>query len=386
MRVVGAAVALSAVLFASLPLESGQAAEPLHPPIVLDRAGRVTLQVEGDGAPEDGEAAAPADPAEGSSPIEALVPEPTSPNAIAEQSAGEATSRPSPAPDPPVAPVRPKVGVGRYTVVQGDTMFSIARRVELSLQALAAANGIADPNTVKAGQVLYVPALPGSVHVVGKDETLKSIVDQYQVKTDDVREANGLDKEARLSAGQLLVIPGVMRAALAEVQPVSNSMNASVFPAASGSPTPTPTSTPAAKSSQPAATTGGSGPRPPVSDTSGTMIWSVVGPISTPYVASHRGLDIVASQGTSVKAALAGRVIAAQEWDGPYGWYVIVQHGGDFTTVYAHLSKIRVKEGDTVTQGQVVGEVGTTGQSTGPHLHFELRKSNLPIDPRQYLP
>jgi murein DD-endopeptidase MepM/ murein hydrolase activator NlpD len=94
----------------------------------------------------------------------------------------------------------------------------------------------------------------------------------------------------------------------------------------------------------------------------------------------------VANQGVPIKSALAGRVVGAAEGDGPYGWYVMVDHGGTVSTVYAHLSKIRVKVGDAVDKGQVVGEVGSTGQSTGAHLHFELRQSNVPIDPKPYLP
>ena len=117
-----------------------------------------------------------------------------------------------------------------------------------------------------------------------------------------------------------------------------------------------------------------------------TLIWPVVGPLSTTFSPAHRALDVVANQGIPVKTPLAGRVVGAAEGDGPYGFYVIVEHGGGFTTVYAHLSKIRVKIGDVLQKNQVLGEVGTTGQSTGPHLHFELRQGNVPLDPRPYLP
>ena len=88
-----------------------------------------------------------------------------------------------------------------------------------------------------------------------------------------------------------------------------------------------------------------------------TLIWPVSGPISTNFSPTHRGLDIVANQGVPVKSALAGRVVGAAEGDGPYGWYVIVDHGGTLTSVYAHLSKIRVKVGDVVEKSQIIGEV-----------------------------
>jgi murein DD-endopeptidase MepM/ murein hydrolase activator NlpD len=126
--------------------------------------------------------------------------------------------------------------------------------------------------------------------------------------------------------------------------------------------------------------------RAPQSVAGDTLIWPAAGPLSTNFSPTHRGLDVVANQGTPVKAALSGRVVGAAESDGPYGWYVMLEHGGTFSTVYAHLSKIRVKVGDAIQKGQIVGEVGSTGLSTGAHLHFELRQSNVPIDPRPYLP
>jgi lipoprotein NlpD len=288
---------------------------------------------------------------------------------------------------PPAAPApsvtRPSHGVGKYTVARGDTMFSIAKKVELSLGVLSAVNNISDPGAVKAGQTLYIPAQPGSVHVAARGETIQAIAEKYKTAAESVREANRLDKDAKLTAGQLVLIPGVVPTSATAMKPFTASPSPQRVSAAGAiSPLPSPKSAQAA----PAPPTLAAVARAPQAAGGDTLIWPVTGPLSTNFSPAHRGLDVVAYQGVPVKAALAGRVVGAAEGDGPYGWFVIVEHGGSFTTVYAHLSKIRVKIGDILQKNQVLGEVGSTGQSTGAHLHFELRQGNVPIDPRPYLP
>ena len=97
--------------------------------------------------------------------------------------------------------------------------------------------------------------------------------------------------------------------------------------------------------------------------------------------ATHSGIDVPAPKGTPVLAAKSGVVITSAYNSGGYGNYVVVSHGNGNTTLYAHLSARSVKEGDTVKQGQVVGKVGSTGRSTGNHLHYEIRVNNARIDP-----
>ena len=94
----------------------------------------------------------------------------------------------------------------------------------------------------------------------------------------------------------------------------------------------------------------------------------------------HNGVDIGAESGTPIVAALNGRVEEA-EYDDSYGYYVILNHGDDFTTVYAHCSELLVTAGDTVTKGQTIALVGSTGVSTGPHLHFEVRRGEYRVNP-----
>jgi murein DD-endopeptidase MepM/ murein hydrolase activator NlpD len=123
--------------------------------------------------------------------------------------------------------------------------------------------------------------------------------------------------------------------------------------------------------------------------------WPVRGPVNSefgtrlsPWTQTpelHAGMDIRAERGTPVQAPAAGSVSLA----GPhaeYGLTVMIDHGNDIRSVYGHLSKIEVQPGVTVTRGDMIGLVGSTGRSTGPHLHYELRVNNRPINPRAFLP
>jgi murein DD-endopeptidase MepM/ murein hydrolase activator NlpD len=122
----------------------------------------------------------------------------------------------------------------------------------------------------------------------------------------------------------------------------------------------------------------------------GSFSWPVTGPITSPFgwrsspfngsPDFHPGLDIAAPTGTTVTAAAGGTVIMAQ-WYGGYGNYVLIDHGGGYSTGYGHLSAIYVSNGQAVKRGQAIGAVGMTGEATGPHLHFEVRIDGKPVDP-----
>lgn len=117
-----------------------------------------------------------------------------------------------------------------------------------------------------------------------------------------------------------------------------------------------------------------------VSGGSGCCIWPTTGRITQGASADHMAIDIAATIGTPVVAAAGGKVIAAAS-GGNYGKRVMIDHGGGLLTLYAHLSQILVREGDRVNQGQIIGKVGSTGLSTGPHLHFEIREAGQLLDP-----
>jgi murein DD-endopeptidase MepM/ murein hydrolase activator NlpD len=127
----------------------------------------------------------------------------------------------------------------------------------------------------------------------------------------------------------------------------------------------------------------------------GTFIWPVSGPISSPFgyrtdpvtgaTAFHGGLDLAVPCGTPIKAAGTGTVLTAGWNSGGYGNMTLISHGNGMSTLYGHQSSIIVSAGQSVAQGQVIGYVGSTGKSTGCHLHFEVRVNGNPVDPRGYL-
>ncbi|HEX8120238.1 MAG TPA: peptidoglycan DD-metalloendopeptidase family protein [Solirubrobacteraceae bacterium] len=127
----------------------------------------------------------------------------------------------------------------------------------------------------------------------------------------------------------------------------------------------------------------------PIRHGSGQMIWPVNGPITGSFGEVrpghiHAGIDIAAPSGTPIHAALGGRVALAG-WTGGYGNYTCIQHSGSLSTCYGHQTTIGVHVGQNVSQGQVIGTVGSTGHSTGPHLHFETRVGGSPVSPLGYL-
>jgi murein DD-endopeptidase MepM/ murein hydrolase activator NlpD len=134
---------------------------------------------------------------------------------------------------------------------------------------------------------------------------------------------------------------------------------------------------------------------PPSAGGLGRFSWPVIGTITSPFgwrtnpngggPEFHQGLDIAAPTGTTVTAAAAGTVLMAQ-WYGGYGNYILIDHGGGYSTGYGHLSAFYVSVGQVVQRGQAIGAVGMTGDATGPHLHFEVRIAGKPVDPAPRLP
>lgn len=126
----------------------------------------------------------------------------------------------------------------------------------------------------------------------------------------------------------------------------------------------------------------------------GIMLWPANGPQTSPfgyrfhpvlkYRRLHAGIDIGAPYGSVVKAAASGTVILAN-YSGGYGNRVVIDHGSGISTLYGHMSRLGVSSGQTVTKGQRIGNIGSTGISTGPHLHFEVRINGKPVNPRKYL-
>jgi murein DD-endopeptidase MepM/ murein hydrolase activator NlpD len=132
----------------------------------------------------------------------------------------------------------------------------------------------------------------------------------------------------------------------------------------------------------------GAVPAGPVRQGSGNFIWPINGAFTSPFGMRwgrlHAGVDLAAPEGTPIRAAASGRVVLLG-WTGGYGNYTCISHGGSLSTCYAHQSRYGTSMGASVSQGQVIGYVGNTGNSTGAHLHFEVRINGAPVDPMGYL-
>lgn len=121
------------------------------------------------------------------------------------------------------------------------------------------------------------------------------------------------------------------------------------------------------------------------SSASSRLLLPASGAITQEYHDGHSALDIGANSGAPIRASADGRVVSVQKLDDGYGWHVVVDHGGGLQTLYAHASAMHVRPGQQVRRGQVIAEVGSTGKSTGPHLHYEVRRNGVAVDPTPYL-
>lgn len=135
---------------------------------------------------------------------------------------------------------------------------------------------------------------------------------------------------------------------------------------------------------------GGAAANAPAARVSGSgMAWPTNGSITSAFGARwgslHAGIDIANGAGTPIRAAKAGTIILSG-WNGGYGNSIVIDHGGGLSTLYAHMARVRASEGQRVDQGDLIGDMGSTGNSTGSHLHFETRTNGSPQDPARYLP
>lgn len=251
----------------------------------------------------------------------------------------------------------------RYEVKNGDTVAGIAKQFGVGREYIVWNNIEVqeDADLVKPGQLLQVPSLEGIIHSVRLGETLTEIADHYDAKVADIIAfpANDLaNNPNRLPENGTILVPG-------------------------GRITPKPA--PSLRPDPPALVAGPAASAPgPVS---AGWVWPVVGGITSYFGPSHPlGIDINAPF-VPVSASQGGVVVfAGGDRCCSYGLYVEVQHAGGYSTRYAHLSEIRVSLGQVVNQGQLLGVSGNTGFSTGPHLHFEMRRNGQIVNPLSFLP
>ncbi|MGI6359251.1 MAG: peptidoglycan DD-metalloendopeptidase family protein [Bacillota bacterium] len=251
---------------------------------------------------------------------------------------------------PPAAP--PSIEMRTYTVRRGDTLWGISRNQGVTVEQLQAWNGLSG-SLINVGQVLIIgpgatssnaEESPVATHTVKQGETLWSIAARYSTSVASLASANGLSSRGLIHPGDRLTVP---------------SRDSEQAPSRSGS--------------------------------SYRLAWPLQGAITsgwgyrTRFEKFHYGLDIAAVTGTPIKAAMAG-VVEFSGWKNGYGYCVFLDHGNGLKTAYGHASKLYVKQGQRVAQNEAIAAVGSTGFSTGPHLHFEVRVNGTLVNPINYLP
>jgi len=239
--------------------------------------------------------------------------------------------------------------VVEYVVKKGDTISSIAQKFGVSVDTVLWANHLRSAQKIKIGQRLKIPPVSGIVHTVRRGETVYSIAKKYQVDPQNIVDfpfnTFSNDETFALQIGQTLIVPnGVMPKA----KPVPRLPAATVAVGTVGK---------------------------------GTFIWPTSGRITQRYSWYHPAVDIANKNAPPIVAADAGTVVSVVYARYAYGHHVVIDHGNGYRTLYAHMSNIYVKPGQKVSQGQSIGQMGSTGRSTGTHLHFEIIKNGRKINP-----
>jgi murein DD-endopeptidase MepM/ murein hydrolase activator NlpD len=279
-----------------------------------------------------------------------------------------------------IIPDRPRKWVTQYTVQAGDTVFAIADKFGLSPDTIFWANSTTLQDNVhllRPGMELNILPISGVYHRASGKETIAQIAERYYVEPEDIinsefNELAGYSPEDRLPEGMKVVVPGGQREYVDF---------AWVVPSASSGPG----GAPAPGRFAP----GHPGSCPPVAGRGGTGAWirPVQGPysITTGYYPYHTGIDMSSNTGTPIVAADSGVVIFAGWNDWGYGNLVVLDHGNGWTSFYAHLSSVGVGCGQFVSRGGYLGAMGSTGRSSGPHLHFEMRWNFVPDNPLNHV-
>ena len=237
--------------------------------------------------------------------------------------------------------------VSVYVVRAGDTLSQVGEMFQVSVNTIIWANDLPRATAIREGQVLVILPITGVRHTIVKGETLQTIAKKYQGDVSEIAQYNDLDSTSKLAVGEVIIIPDGEETLVA---PTTGSQPRVVR---------------------------GSGP-----SYQGYYIRPIGGGRRTQGLHGYNGVDLSTGiVGTPILASAAGTVIVSKEsgWNGGYGKYIVIQHSNNTQTLYAHNNDNIVARGQTVVQGQVIGYIGSTGRSTGPHIHFEIRGAKNPF-------
>lgn len=243
-----------------------------------------------------------------------------------------------------------------HIVQDGETLHTIGKKYGISYDSIQFANNL-KTSSVKVGQKLLIPPVEGTLHTVKKGETVESISKLYGVPSQAIVDSNYLDEPYVLTMGSVITVPNAQKPAETYY------------------------------SGRDTYGTSAYGLLPKVGNVqagTGQFNWPFSGILTQGYNPYHHAIDIAAHTG-DVKAADKGTVVRSGWWEGGYGNAVQIDHGNGYVTTYAHMSVLSVSSGENVDKGQKIGVVGSTGRSTGPHVHFTIQKDGMYLNPLEYL-
>ncbi len=232
-----------------------------------------------------------------------------------------------------------------YIVQPDDNLSQIANDFGISVNSLIWANNLKDSDYLSPGQELKIPPVSGVIHVVKKGDTVQSIAKKYSGDEEKIIEFNGLPRDGALQLGQDVIVPEGKIQIAGQLVPYSSRVRFAHLP-----------------------------------DKGGFFFLPTQG-YNWGLIHGRNGIDLANLCGTPIYASAPGAVIAAQQtgWNGGAGKYIKISHGDELYTLYAHLSRLLISGGESVVRGQLIGLMGSTGKSTGCHLHFEVHGARNPL-------
>ncbi|MFW6366966.1 MAG: peptidoglycan DD-metalloendopeptidase family protein [Spirochaetota bacterium] len=264
--------------------------------------------------------------------------------------------------------------LSEHVIKKGESIWTIARKYGTNHRYIIQINSIQNADHVKPGTKIRVPNRNGYFYTVEKGDTLSGISQKSRIKLASLQSHNNIGKGGIIRSGQKIFLPDAVKEKPKPKEAVQESTNRAVArSAASGKKSVNKTQ----------------------AQKNGLQFgWPVTGHITSAFGMRnhpitgrrqfHNGIDIRAGMGSDIRASESGTVLYSG-WKQGYGWMVVIKHPKNYITVYAHLSKRLKVKNDRVRKGEVIGKSGSSGVSTGPHLHFEIRKYETPLDPLRML-
>lgn len=233
--------------------------------------------------------------------------------------------------------------ISLYVVRGGDTLGAIAKMFGVSVNTIAWANDLKN-GIIRPGETLVILPISGVRHTVAKGDTIQSIAKKYRADASEILLFNGIASDTALAVGEVVIVPD------GELAAVSLTTRAGVR--------------------------GAGGP-----SYDGYYLRPLIGGRKTQGLHGYNGVDLATYYGAPILASAAGQVIVSRDfgWNGGYGKYIVIAHDNGTQTLYSHNSQNSVIAGQRVVRGQIIGYVGSTGRSTGPHVHFEVRGAKNPF-------